>query len=121
MSLNEALTEGILVTVVGLAIVFAVLIILMFALMIMKNIFYSPEQSAKKEDTAAAVKVPVKEVHKPEKAADDTEIIAVITAAVAAVLNTSSKQLKIKSYKRIGNNTPAWNKAGVSEMINSRF
>ena len=122
MTLNEAITEGLLVTAVGLIIVFAVLAILMFSLMIMKTIFYKPEKpsvSVKKEtkvEEMSASQTPVV-VSKQ----DDFEIIAVLTAAIAASLNISTYNLKIKSYKRIGANSPAWNRAGVSEMINTRF
>ena len=59
-----------------------------------------------------------------EETADDTdeeELIAVLTAAVAASLNTSTYNLRIKSYRRTDNKMPAWNKAGVTETINNRF
>ena len=49
MSVAQALSEGLQVTVVGLAIVFSVLIILMLVLMAFKVIFYKPEQSCRKE------------------------------------------------------------------------
>jgi len=52
---------------------------------------------------------------------DDEELIAVLTAAVAASLNTSTYKLQIKSYRRVGNSAPAWNQAGLQETINSRF
>jgi len=122
MTLNEAITEGLLVTAVGLIIVFAVLAILMLSLMIMKTIFYKPEkptESVKNETKVAEVSASQMPVVISNQ--DDFEIIAVLTAAIAASLNTSTYNLKIKSYKRIGTNSPAWNRAGVSEMINTRL
>ena len=122
MTLNDAITEGLLVTAIGLIIVFSVLAILMLALMIMKVVFY------KSENSLDLVKNDVKPVESDNLQAstnvvkqDDFEIIAVLTAAIAASLNTSTYDLKIKSYKRIGVNSPAWNRAGVSEMINTRL
>lgn len=123
MSLNEAITEGLMVTAVGLIIVFSVLAILMIALMIMKAVFYKP---VKKVET---IKKEVKTVEQPANIQtsvsvgkqDDYEIIAVLTAAIAASLNTSVSNLRLKSYKRVGTNSPAWNRAGVSEMINTRL
>ncbi len=124
MSLNEAISEGLLVTGVGLLIVFSVLIILMLALMAMKALFYKePEKAVKEEIKSNNIPVNVQPAAAESNIAktDDKELIAVITAAIAASLNTSVSNLKIKSLKRIGNNSPAWNKAGVNEMINSRL
>ncbi len=121
LSLGEALSMGGETTVIGLAIVFAVLIILMLVLMLFKAIFYKdPNKAAKK----AAVKTEAPAAAAVEETAgdmDETELIAVLTAAVAASLNTSTYNLKIKSYRRTDNKMPAWNRAGVNETINNRF
>lgn len=122
MTLNEAITEGLLVTAVGLIIVFAVLAILMVSLMLMKAIFYKPEKSDKLvKNEIKPVETVINKVSSVEKRQDDLEIIAVLTAAIAATLNTSTYNLRIKSYKRIGTSTSAWNRAGISEMINTRL
>ncbi len=120
MTLGEALATGLQTTVIGLVIVFGVLAILMVVLILMKKIFY--KEPAKKEQAA-----PVQAAEAaPDPAAaetdmDDEELIAVLTAAVAASLNTSTYKLQIKSYRRVGNSAPAWNQAGLQETINSRF
>lgn len=120
LSLSEALAMGGQTTVIGLAIVFAVLIILMIVLSLFKVIFYKkPKTQAAPAAAAPAQAAPVE-----EETADDTdeeELIAVLTAAVAASLNTSTYNLRIKSYRRTDNKMPAWNKAGVTETINNRF
>lgn len=123
MTVTEALLEGLKVTAVGLAIVFSVLIILMVVLTLMKYIFANEPKS-----TAPAVPVapakPVEAAAPAAKAKDDVdeeELIAVLTAAIAASLNTSTYNLQIKSYRRIGNNSPAWNQAGLRDTIDSRF
>lgn len=116
MSLQEALLEGVQVTVVGLVIVFSVLVLLMLVLMAMKKIFYKEPQKTAPVQQAA----PIEEIA-AEPAMDEEELIAVLTAAVAASLNTSTYNLQIKSYRRIGQNSPAWHKAGINETINSRF
>lgn len=118
MTIAESLSTGLETTVIGLATVFAVLIILMGIIQIMKAIFYK-EPSNQKKDTAEAAPIEVKE--EVAEIADDDELIAVLTAAVAASLNTSTYNLQIKSYRRINNNTSAWNRAGVRETINNRF
>ncbi len=113
----DALSVGGQVTFIGMLIVFAVLIILMFVLAAMKYVF--APKPAKTEKTVAVT--PQKAVIAEETQEDEEELIAVITAAIAASLNTSTYNLKIKSFRRIENNAPAWNRAGLRETINSRF
>lgn len=120
MSLGEALTTGLQTTVVGLTIVFSVLIILMLVLMLMKKIFYKePKKAELVKAKEAPAPVEVKAVKETEE--DEEELIAVLTAAVAASLNTSTYNLRIKSYRRVNNEAPAWNRAGLRETINNRF
>jgi len=118
MTLQEAISEGLRVTGVGLTIVFSVLVILMIVLMLMKKIFYKEPGKAKAEVKTETVPVPAPA---PQKTTNDEELIAVLTAAIAASLNTSTYNLKIKSYRRIGSASPVWNRAGVTESVNGRF
>ena len=118
ITLAEALSTGGKVTVLGLAIVFSVLIVLMLILMLFTVIFYKDpkKKTVKVEETA-----PVQTVEVSEPQMNEEELIAVITAAIAASLNTSTYNLQIKSYRRIEDKKPAWNKAGLRESINNRF
>ena len=120
MSLSEALSVGAQTTVIGLLIVFAVLVILMLVLQAMKYIF-----TPKTEEKETVQKAEPQKVQAPAAVVsddmDDEELIAVLTAAVAASLNTSTYNLKIKSYRRVGNNAPAWNRAGLNEVIDSHY
>lgn len=122
MGLSEALSEGLGVIVIGLIIVFSVLLILMLVLMLMKVVFY---KEPKPEKTEALPNTAAPAVQKAETAADSSidegELIAVLAAAVAASLNTSTYNLNIKSFRRIKDNSPSWNKAGRTDVINSRF
>lgn len=121
LSLGEALSVGGLVTGLGLLIVFAVLILLMLVLCLFKVVFYKktskdtkPEVKPVEKEKPVAVSIQTNET-------DDEELIAVLTAAVAASLNTSTYNLRIKSYRRVNNNVPAWNKAGVNETISNKI
>ena len=118
ITLAEALSTGGKVTVLGLAIVFSVLIVLMLILMLFKVIFY---KDPKKKTVKVEETVPVQTVEVSEPQMNEEELIAVITAAIAASLNTSTYNLQIKSYRRIEDKKPAWNKAGLRESINNRF
>ena len=127
MSLAEALGEGLQVTVIGLIIVFSVLIILMLVMMLMKVIFYKPQNDAKtaqKPNAPAPAPVPTAApapAPAVKSSMDEGELVAVLTAAVAASLNTSTYHLNIKSYRRVENTSPAWNKAGLRDVIDARF
>ena len=118
MTLAEALSEGLKVTAIGLIIVFAVLIILMVVMILMKVIFYKENKPVSATPATEPTEVKVS-----ESSADieEGELIAVLTAAIAASLNTSTYNLNIKSYKRITNTYPAWNKAGLNDVIDARF
>lgn len=122
MTVSEALVEGLSTTVVGLAIVFSVLLILMIVLKLFEKIFYKPNNLAEKkaEPVKQEAQKPAVSVN-PVGDENDEELIAVLTAAVAASLNTSTYNLKIKSYRRVQNNAPAWNKAGLRDTIDSRL
>lgn len=122
MTISEALSTGLQTTVVGLAIVFSVLIIIMLVLNCFEFIFGEKKSKAAVSAETPAEKQETEEIKTAaDSAVNEEELIAVLTAAVAASLNTSTYNLQIKSYRRIGNNKPAWNRAGVTETINNRF
>ena len=149
MNLADALGEGLQVTVLGLSIVFSVLVILMIVLYLFRVIFYKDPKkqmaSMEKALGKAVEELPVNEAkqigmsyapggaeavyttdktHNEPYEPDDIpeeELVAILTAAVAASLNTSTYNLRIRSYKRVGGLSSAWNRAGVNETINNRF
>ena len=126
LPLSEALAMGGETTVIGLSIVFGVLIILMIVLMLFKVIFYKdPKKQAAKEAKQVSITAgedgPTAVYTTDEADMDENELIAVLTAAVAASLNTSTYNLQIKSYRRVDGVKNAWNRAGLTETINNRF
>ncbi len=120
LTLGDALGTGLKVTGLGLTIVFSVLVILMIVLYLFKVIFYKTPKKTAAPVQAAPAPAPAEEAAVSDEP-DDEELIAVLTAAVAASLNTSTYNLKIKSYRRVNNSVPAWNKAGVTETISNRL
>ena len=124
MNLSEAFATGGQTAVTGMGIVFGVLIILLIVLQLFKVIFYKDPAKTK---TAAPVSEPEIKPEpetaaaEPEVEEDDEQLIAVITAAVAAALNTSTYKLNIKSIRRTGTSRSAWNKAGINETIGNRL
>ena len=120
VELGDALSVGGMVTGVGLSIVFGVLIILMIVLMLFKVIFYKDDSKKKTMNEPVAQQTAPKDTEVKGSISND-ELIAILTAAIAASLNTSTYNLKIKSFRRIENNKPAWNRAGINDTINSRY
>lgn len=92
---------GLLVALQGILIVFAVLVILMIVLYIMK-LFAKDETQVSANASAGAPA-------QSQAIADSDEIIAVISAAVAAMSGDDpTKRLRVMSIKRQGSDKPLW-------------
>lgn len=112
MDFAERMAYGLQVFVVGLGTVFAVLVTLWLALVLFKVFSYDlPQKKAKKLAEEAASKVeaapiveesPISVIEEP--VSDDTQLIAVITAAIAAYNAQSGNSLpfRVVSFKRAG-------------------
>lgn len=113
-------------TIIGLAVVFSALLILVTFLYISGGIF----KKAKKKQQPAAEKKPAPKPAAPAKpkpakavpapaAEDDSEVIAVIMAAIAAMGAADGKTYALKSVKRVtrgGSGRSAWAQAGLSDL-----
>ena len=100
--------EGVVVLVIGMTIVFSVLVLLWAILLGFEKVFYTiPKKKKEKEkiknsDVQPANVTPSVAVVEE----DESEIVAVITAAISAMSGMNASNFKIKSIKRISN----WNK-----------
>ena len=112
------------VVISGLAIVFAALIILIFLVWIMGKIF---DKLNAKKSGGNAKKSPAAESSKPAPANitaapaadadDESEVLAVIAAAVAAMSEEYGTPLRIHSIKRsaVSKRSNAWARAAAGE------
>lgn len=121
----EMLGYGLIVTLVGFSMCFIILIGLAYMLDVLKVISKKGGGGGKTgRGKPAAVKVT--ETNDAEftkvvaKEKDNDELIAVISAALAAFMESGSN-LVIKSIIRTGDNTPVWAKLGRQEQLYSRF
>jgi sodium pump decarboxylase gamma subunit len=110
----DIINTGVSVTIIGMGIVFAVLIILWFALEIMRVI--SDPKSRRQKRPAITI------TEKPQSLSenqndDDVELIAVITAAIASMLNKPTSALKVSFIRRVVDNTPEWGKAARKRVF----
>ncbi|MBQ5331745.1 MAG: OadG family protein [Oscillospiraceae bacterium] len=111
------------VVISGLVIVFVALILLILAVWIMGKIFTaigskksgSGEKKAESAPAPQIKKEPAPILNSAEE--DDTEVIAVIAAAVAAMSEELGQPLKIRSIRRAGSSSrsSAWARAAQSE------
>jgi sodium pump decarboxylase gamma subunit len=119
LSTGEKLTAGLITTVLGMGITFCALIILQFVIGWMDKVL----NRTKKEAIPAPASPALEAVQKqPAKASpDDTELIAVITTVIAARLKTTTDRIVIKNIEKFEDRSPAWNRAGIIEQMNSRL
>ncbi len=112
---GEIISYGVVITIEGMMVVFLILILIMLTIYAMS--LFSGEKKQKQ-----AAEAPV-----AEKAAEDTseeddldegELIAVLTAAVAACMGQSSASVNIKSYKKVSS---AWSSAAKREILDNKF
>ena len=122
MSLLDKLGQGVPIAIIGYVMVFVVLGIL-WAVIELMRVILSPKSLKTAKEAVTATKVqekadaPVAEVVETEQM-DEGELVAVLTAAVAASLNTSTYNLRIKSFKRIDTKNNAWSNASRNDAIN---
>lgn len=114
-TVGEKATTSLQVFLLGLGTVFVVLIILYIVITLMGKIFYHDD---KKKATVAAAPEPaaeavVPENIVPEQETDDGELVAVITAAIAAFSEAGGGEsvpgFRVVSFKRASTATP-WNR-----------
>ena len=114
---------GISMMGIGMAVVFFMLILLICCIMIMSWVFNkikkAKEEKAKAKAAAVApapapvaVPVPAVEPEPVMEEVNDTELIAVIAAAIAAFDN-SGKSLVVRKVRRVS----SWNKASRQEQV----
>ncbi len=119
----ETLIFGLTVTLIGIGIVFAGLTLLIFLIKLMAlatgGIGKKPKKVKKADEPAPVIQAPaVQPVAAPAAAADE-QLIAVISAAVAAMLG-QERGFVVRRVRRVTNASP-WQKAGREEQIYSRF
>lgn len=101
LDVKWALSEGITALVAGMGTVFVVLIVISFVISLLKHFDFGEITHVHKE---ARINVVVENrTHEiiDEPKMDDHELVAVITAAIAVTLNTTTDKLQVKSFRRI--------------------
>lgn len=116
----DKLGFGLGVTLLCMSIVFVILVLLSYVIrlqrVIVEKIDGLKTQNAVPQKTEKAVAPQVAAVQE-----ESEELIAVISAAIAAVLGRPVSNIKVRSIRRLEPATPSWSAAGRQDQINTRF
>lgn len=117
MSLGEKFLASLYVTVLGMTVTFIALMILWGCILIMSKALNTAKPKKKTIEVAKSP-VPEQKIADPKVEENDEELVAVITAAIAASLNTSTHNIVVRNIVRIPDPTPVWGKTGRIEQMN---
>lgn len=108
------LSEALVITVVSMVVVFLVLILIAYAIGILKNF----QQKNKKDTVDVSGEVESTEVaeEKTNASEDEEALVAVIAAVVAATMELDVPDIKIKKIRRIDHSV--WNDTARIEQMN---
>lgn len=112
---GDKMFGALIVTILAMAIVFTVLVVLMFVIRIMGSLLNKTEE--KKLETVPAKELVTEEIVTDEE--DEGELVAVIAGAVAAALQTGTSQIKVLKIVRQSSQAPVWASKGNVESMNN--
>lgn len=134
------LATGFIMTALGMGVTFIVLVLLLFCIAWMQKLqdrLKKPSTGTRARNTmttplptVAASKMPgpagsPASVGSPAKIeqrkALEEEVVAAIIAAIAISMKTSTDHIVVKNIQKIEDQSPAWNRAGLLDQMNSRL
>lgn len=117
LSLAQKLTASLVTTFLGMGITFVSLIILQVVIGLLARF------TAEKTPAAVAASNQPQQSGAEENSVDqprrDEELVAAITVALAMQLGTSTSTIVIRNIRKLEDQSPAWNRAGLSELMNN--
>ena len=124
----EILVTSLKVTVLGMGIVFIALVGLVLIIEALHRITGGKIGKRKEAGIERTAVVHEQKVEPEESAVLKTgmdeeteELVAVITAAIAASLHRSTHDIMVRSIRRVPAITPVWNRASRQEQISARL
>lgn len=99
------LAEGVKALVLGMTTTFLVLILISIIISLFKYINPTEKPSKKALNNTVVTQTPVTVVSDVEKKNNELELIAVITTAIAASLNTTADKLRVTSFRKLNKNS----------------
>ncbi|SKC92884.1 OadG family protein, partial [Maledivibacter halophilus] len=119
MTMGEKFLGSMYIAILGMAVTFIALMILWALIIIMGKALNTTKP--KKSEVDVIDKTPAPELKKKESAEveeEPEELVAIITAAIAASLGTSTHNIVVRNIVRTADTTPAWGRAGRVDQMN---
>jgi len=123
----ENLDLGLMLTLVGITVVFSALAILAMLISLFSKVFAlkkTPAVSNAEKNSIAnnPVNTPNSSGTNINLKTQDEELIPVLTAAILAYMKQSPDfKIRVKSFRRVQDNSPAWNVAGKREQLDAKL
>lgn len=86
---------------IGVTIVFITLLLLIVLIKLLSQIVGAIENKNKPSVQAISIKEPEPMIEEPVNLTDELELVAVITAAIAASMGTTSDKLQVRSLRKV--------------------
>ena len=119
LTITQRLWAALITTVLGMGITFVVLIVLQFTLGLFEK-FSGEEKKAEPASKPAPAPAAKKADEAPASRGDD-ELVPVIAASIAMMLETSTSNIRIKDIRRVADTSPTWSRAGIAEQMQTRI
>lgn len=116
LSFAQKMTASLVVTMLGMGITFIALIVLQIIISLLAKFTANPE-----ETPAPAAIAATSPLQKTVSNADEDELVAVITAAIAMYPQHPQQTLIVRNIRKIEMNMAAWNRTGILDQMNSRI
>lgn len=125
MSMSDKLIATGYVIVLGMGITFVALVLIWWITVLMSKTIQKFEAKThltevKSQSSKVTVSQPIPTLE-ALAVEDESELVAVITAAIAFSLSTSVQSIRVTNIRRIVDATPTWGKSGRNEVMNARF
>ncbi|MFW2365287.1 MAG: OadG family protein [Desulforhopalus sp.] len=117
---SDKLFAGLITTVLGMGITFTALVVLQFIIGWMDKLLNNSGKQQEAEPSPTTTPSAALETQVVQEQ-DDKELVAVIAATIAMQLKTSVDNIVIRNIEKVSDHSPAWNRAGIIEQMNSRF
>lgn len=119
LTFGEKMLGGLAVTALSMAIVFLVLVLLIGIIKAMDSMV-NPKSKQENEESNEFDNIQSYE-QEQEPSEDISELIAVISAAVACTMGVSESKIRVVNINRVGNDSPTWAKNGRLEQLQNRL
>lgn len=119
LSITQKLAAGLITTVLGMGITFLALVILQLVIDLMARFpgIKAPataEAAPRPQPPAGSAAAAVKKQRRL-----DEQLVAAITVALAVQLGTAAGNIVIRNIRKVDDHSPAWNKAGLAELMHN--